>query len=51
MYEICGREYVHVQGLKRHEILKNTREGKSKTAEKLKTLFHQLHRSASLKKF
>ena len=34
--EMCGKEFVSLRGLKRHETLKHTQEGPSKTAEKLK---------------
>ena len=34
--EMCGKECVSSKGLKRHESLKHTREGTSKTAEKPK---------------
>ena len=50
VFEICAKECVFSRGLKRHETLKHTREGTSKTEEKPKKLFHQLYRSVSLKK-
>ena len=34
--EICVKECVYSRGLKRHETLKHTRKGTSKTAEKPK---------------
>ena len=34
VYEICGKECVSSRGLKRHDTLKHTREGTSKTEEK-----------------
>ena len=34
--EICGKECVSSRGLKRHETLRYTRDGTSKTAEKTK---------------
>ena len=36
VYEICGKECVSSRGLKRHDTLKHTREGTSKTEEKPK---------------
>ena len=34
--EICGKEFVSLRGLKRHETHKHTRQGKSETEKKTK---------------